>query len=213
MATIVKGDMYEAIDGKLHEIKRQIRQKGGYPYDPARLDSALQAVIEGRFEAVGRILSSLAFPTTYDCSLGLRKLIEVAVGDRNLGNINSDITKERFPLTGTGVRTVYLRVEPFLNNETGEQAAKRLTAAGHTLANTGDLAGFQHDHPKEVEKWVWVVALSKDSRWTDPDGLVMVPYARVRGTHRYFSLDRFRLRFDSCYGVLVRCESGDTRSL
>lgn len=34
----------------------------------------------------------IGLPTTYDQSLGLRKLIERAVGDRNLGNINSNIT-------------------------------------------------------------------------------------------------------------------------
>lgn len=54
MATIVKGDLYEAIDGKLHEIKRQVRQSGGYPYEPERLDLALQAIVEGRFEEIVR---------------------------------------------------------------------------------------------------------------------------------------------------------------
>ncbi|OGL68956.1 hypothetical protein A3B21_04425 [Candidatus Uhrbacteria bacterium RIFCSPLOWO2_01_FULL_47_24] len=54
MATIiVKGDLYDRLDGKLHEIKRQMRQKEGYGFDSERLDLALQAVIEGRFEAVG----------------------------------------------------------------------------------------------------------------------------------------------------------------
>lgn len=49
MAYVVKGDLYEQLDGKLFEIKRQIRQKGGYPYDPNKTLSALQAIIEGRF--------------------------------------------------------------------------------------------------------------------------------------------------------------------
>lgn len=53
MATSVKGDWwYEKLDGKLLEIKRQMRQAGGYPYDPAQLDRALQALIEGRFNAI-----------------------------------------------------------------------------------------------------------------------------------------------------------------
>lgn len=103
-------------------------------------------------------------------------------------------------------------MEPFLNNETGEQAAKRLIAAGHTLANTGDLAGFLHDHPKEVEKFTWVVALAETARWTSPDGSVYVPYASVDGARRYFYLDRFRFQFGSRNGVLVRCEL-DTQSL
>lgn len=45
----VTGDQYYALDGKLLEIKRQLRQNGGYPFDPQQLDAALQAIIEGRF--------------------------------------------------------------------------------------------------------------------------------------------------------------------
>ena len=45
MATIVKGDLYEQLDGQLHELKRQIRQKSGYPHDPERLKAALQVII------------------------------------------------------------------------------------------------------------------------------------------------------------------------
>ena len=51
MATrVVAGELYESITGQLFEIGRQLRQKGGYPYDPERLKQALQAVIEGRFD-------------------------------------------------------------------------------------------------------------------------------------------------------------------
>ena len=52
MATIVTGDQYREIDGKLFEIKRQLRQKEGYPFSPVYLDRALQAIVEGCFEAV-----------------------------------------------------------------------------------------------------------------------------------------------------------------
>lgn len=55
MATIVKGDLYYILDGKLCEIKRQLRQREGYPFDPKRLDDALQAIIEGKFEAAGEL--------------------------------------------------------------------------------------------------------------------------------------------------------------
>mgnify|MGYP001568071573 CR=1 FL=1 len=148
----------------------------------------------------------IGLPTTYDQSIGLVPLIQRAVGSANLGNINAALTQERFPLTGTGVRTVNLRVERFIANETGENVAKRLTVAGRILANTGDLAGFLHDHPKEVEKYDWVVALSKDSRWMCSDGGVTVPYADVRGAGRGFGLGSFRNPFGSGCGVLVRCE-------
>ena len=45
MATIVTGDQYREIDGKLFEIKRQLRQKEGYPFSPVYLDRALQAIV------------------------------------------------------------------------------------------------------------------------------------------------------------------------
>ena len=140
---------------------------------------------------------------SYDQSIGLRALIERAVGLGNFGNISGDITQERFPLQGTSVRTVKLAVEPYRNGETSEQAAERLLVAGHKLANTGDLAGFLHDHPEEVEKWARVLAISEDSRWTHPDGRVCVPCADVDGARRYFYLYDFRDQLSANYGALV----------
>ncbi|MEK7625527.1 MAG: hypothetical protein AAB467_04230 [Patescibacteria group bacterium] len=167
-------------------------------------------ITRGNFQAFLRNPSSVfqdGFPVTYDQSGGPMPLIKLALGEDNLGNINPDITQERFPLRGTGARSVKCRVEAFLDGETGEQAAKRLTDAGHVLGNTGDLAGFMHDHPEEVEKWPgWVLAISEDSRWADPDGHVGVPCAFVDGAFRYFGLGGFRVRFDSDYGVLVLSE-------
>ncbi len=49
MATFVTGELYEQLDGRLHEIKRQIRQSGGYPFDPEALKDLLQQAVEGRF--------------------------------------------------------------------------------------------------------------------------------------------------------------------
>lgn len=43
----VAGDLYADIDGQMLEIKRQLRQRDGYPYDPMRLVDHLQAAIEG----------------------------------------------------------------------------------------------------------------------------------------------------------------------
>jgi len=137
---------------------------------------------------------------------GLMELIRRALGPNNAGNYNRDITPERFPLKGTDVRTVQAQVEPFLDGETGAQAARRLVNSGHVLANIGDLAGFLFDHPKEVEKWILVVALSEDSRWSAPDGYVFVPYASVDGSFRSFDFGGFRSEFDSDFGVLVLCE-------
>ena len=48
MATRVAGEQYYKIDGQLHELKRQIRQKEGYPFDPDQLIAVLQDCIEGK---------------------------------------------------------------------------------------------------------------------------------------------------------------------
>ncbi len=53
MATVVTGNRYYELDGKLGEIRRQLRQEKGYPFNLDQLDRALQAIVEGRFEAVG----------------------------------------------------------------------------------------------------------------------------------------------------------------
>lgn len=53
MTTKVTGDLYEKLDGKLFEIKRQIRQRDGYTFDPNALDNFLQRVIEGKFAEIG----------------------------------------------------------------------------------------------------------------------------------------------------------------
>ncbi|MDP3962545.1 MAG: hypothetical protein Q8Q03_01625, partial [bacterium] len=50
MAKIVAGDTYYNLDGQLLEIKRQLRQPNGYPYDPEDLSVGLQKLIEGKFE-------------------------------------------------------------------------------------------------------------------------------------------------------------------
>ena len=43
----VEADLYVDIDGQIEEIKRQLRQKTGYPYEPMHLVEHLQAAIEG----------------------------------------------------------------------------------------------------------------------------------------------------------------------
>ena len=153
------------------------------------------------------LIAKMWHPVSYDQSMGLTALIERAVGPRNLDSINHYIIPERFSLKGKGVWAVKCRVEAYLDGETSEEAAKRLTTAGHILGNTGDLAGFLHDHPDEVAKWQgWVLAISEDSRWADSDGVVCVPDASVYGTRRSFSLGGFRRRLSPRCGVLVLSE-------
>ena len=49
---MVAGDLYYDLDGQLLELKRQLRQPNGYPFDPFQLKAYLQDAIEGRFSAV-----------------------------------------------------------------------------------------------------------------------------------------------------------------
>ena len=99
-----------------------------------------------------------------------------------------------------------LRVVPYLDGETSKQAARRLTDAGRILGNTYDLAGFLHNHPKEVKKWLYVLAISKDSRVANPEGHgpIFVPFASVNGPYyRNLSYNSFCAQLNSHYGVLI----------
>jgi len=49
MAEHVAGDEYFSLDGQLSEIKRQLRQKKGYPNSLSALRNALQDIIHGVF--------------------------------------------------------------------------------------------------------------------------------------------------------------------
>lgn len=49
MATEVTGEQYRNLDGQILEIKRQLRQREGYPFDPELLKDHLQLAVEGKF--------------------------------------------------------------------------------------------------------------------------------------------------------------------
>ena len=59
MAQGVSGDRYKEIDGQLFEIKRQLRQKSGYPFDLDALELALQVIVEGRFDGNESVKASI----------------------------------------------------------------------------------------------------------------------------------------------------------
>jgi len=52
---IVAGELYRELDGQLFELKRQLRQLNGYPFNAFQLRAHLQAAIEGRFESASEI--------------------------------------------------------------------------------------------------------------------------------------------------------------
>lgn len=65
MTKEVGGDRYYDLDGQLLEIKRQLRQPNGYPFDLEMLEKHLKAAIEGRFR-----FSSRDWPTWRTIKLG-----------------------------------------------------------------------------------------------------------------------------------------------
>jgi hypothetical protein len=81
MATIVTGEQYYDLDGKLGEIKRQLRQKGGYPFNIIALEKHLQDAIEGRFNmdalTVGKLFMTVKLGQ-YSTIDVLRKAITTA---------------------------------------------------------------------------------------------------------------------------------------
>ncbi len=100
--TIVAGDMYQQLDGQLFEIKRQLRQPDGYPFDPQLLKLGLQQIIEGKFnvqEGRSVILSSPLFKTS-DTNLNqaienaekfTRKVLGITIEFKSVFDLPSEI--------------------------------------------------------------------------------------------------------------------------
>lgn len=183
----------QVLGGSDEDMRRVLTEKG--------LAEKIAAVIMAS-KAVGNGLV-----TVVNYATGLTQMIRNAVGPDNLRNINSNITPERFKMTGEGVRNARFEVQRFRDGETPEGCAKRLVTEGFTLENTAELAAFLEQHPEEVEKFAWVFALGEASRWADSGGSVGVPCADVRGAHRHFGLRWFHDRYGSRNGVLVSVPS------
>ena len=154
--TRVAGDLYADIDGQMLEIKRQLRQREGYPYYPMRLVEHLQAAIEGNL--VNRH-GQLFAPFKYDKREEGWKLLE----DVEFGFI--DISN--------------LELVPFLNYDenfvNGEEAVLR---SRRLKANLGQrhaeyLLEHQDKIPHEFRKYVLVFT---GTIWRDPVGLRYVAY-------------------------------------
>ena len=95
MATIVTGDTYVELDGKLHEIKRQLRQINGYPFDLEMLSRALQDIIEGRFNHPVQTIEVLPpHPFIFNCPF--------EAADTNLNE--AIVASEKFAMEVLGVK-------------------------------------------------------------------------------------------------------------
>ena len=124
---IVAGDMYRDIDGQLFEIKRQLRQPGGYPFDPELLKFGLQQMIEGRFVAGVDEKTIPHMPSTFkventnlseaiaNCERFSKEILGITVDLREQFNMPTELPREN-------VLVIY---DPGLNNrEAVEKALK-----------------------------------------------------------------------------------------
>lgn len=121
-SNIVAGELYETITGQLFEIGRQLRQKGGYGFNPYQLKTHLQAAIEGRF-CPGEI---------YQVQLGgLITTDDIAKEWRKAKlSVNDDITQANFPLTPHDLENVKIEVIDPGSSFSEEEGLKFLAAHG-----------------------------------------------------------------------------------
>lgn len=180
MAIIVTGDQYRELDGQLLEVKRQLRQKEGYPFDPERLKCALQAIIEGRFEAV--IGNSLWQTICAACQQFW---------------VNPDFTEARFPLEPVALDEADWEMgeHHFAETVTVEEGLRRLTemaSKGEFRLPTGSRLAMKYiaAHPDAQLDHPVILPL----RAQDSDGDWVVPFfGRRWRDDRKRSLDLCRL--------------------
>jgi len=152
----VAGDLYFDLDGQLSEIKRQLRQPNGYPFDPFQLKAHLQAAIEGRFSQ-----SSVSF--LYDRRKDGWKLLE------------------NVPRRITSVDIVGI---PFLKENEAVINGEKITRRAIELdANYGQedaewLLDHQAEIPVELRNFYLVFPGTK---WRDAVGDRYVPYLSWSG--------------------------------
>ncbi len=104
---IVSAEQYRELDGRLFEIKRQLRQKKGYPHNPNRLTRVLQALIEGRFGDLGKFPSEIHCPDLIPDGYEILEDVEPSkfqvkdlklasfLHDEDGGSVNGEIMRQR----------------------------------------------------------------------------------------------------------------------
>ncbi len=85
MRSVLTGDHAKMVSRKLGEIQRQLGQDH-YPYDLERLLVALQAIIEGRFDAVGGHFPSITLAADL-IKEGWKVVDDVVWSDFNIRNL------------------------------------------------------------------------------------------------------------------------------
>ncbi len=157
---IVAGDLYFELDGQFSEIKRQLRQPNGYPFNPFQLKLHLQAAIEGRF-GPGEIYGvKLGGPTTTD---------QIAQQWREAGlYVNECVTQANFPLTPHATLDSEIEVIDPGCSFTEEEGLKFLEAANLDRPTEEHALRFAEQCGKTTTgKKPYIIFLHKP--WLDPD--------------------------------------------
>ncbi len=187
MAQCVAGDQYYVLDGQLHEIKRQLRQLSGYPFDPERLKMALQNIIEGKFmaspleSAPGQI-----FSLSVEGKHTVSKLIVLGRYDW----ANDGIIDERFPIVVHEPMNRTIEYVTFDHDLDSEEVLVEFARHGLKCPTYEDAFYFGIQYPEEQRKHpiVWL-----HEPVQDPQGVryVLVLYKNGRRRELYlFWFDR-----------------------
>ncbi len=156
MATKVAGELYHELDGQLWEIKRQLRQLSGYPFDPEGLKKHLQDAVEGRF-------AGSPLPFRYDRRKDGWCLVEDSLGVVEISN---------------------LEIIPFLRGDEGSISGGELHKRALELGgNFGQRqAEYLFEHEDEIPVgWRDYYLVFPGTLLRTPDGYLLVPYLCWRG--------------------------------
>lgn len=158
----VDGDQDREIDVRMCEIKRQLRQKGGSPLDPAMVLAGLQMIMEGLLVVVLTLAQRIARGRFYW--------------------VNSDINEKNFPRVLCDSEYTLETVHPGKDMSTDE-VLEYIEDLGPEFesADVHDLADYGADHPEEQRQYP-IAELG--SGWMRQDGFRFVAALDGSGDER-----------------------------
>lgn len=188
MAQRVAGELYFDLDGQLSEIKRQLRQPNGYPFNASHLQRALQNAIEGRFDG----LPSIQYLVTVNYDLSVEDAVKAGKYDCK----NDRITSKNFPSKRKGKVDAEIILVKFAKDMESEAILLELDKQGLRPAELPELLAFGEKYP-EVQREFPIVALG--SVWQDAGDDRNVPCLSGGSDERGLYLYWFSVGWDSDY--------------
>lgn len=172
MATTVTGDRYMSLDGQLFEIKRQLRQPNGYPYNLEALRQALQDIIEGIFKYIF-IDRSRPFNPAEFVYEGWSIWKGPADGDGLSGEDDQD--ERSLALTKVDMSTISLvtmlkRDGTQVRQARGEEKLRRLREAGYIRLDAKIFQTLWENKEHIPEGWKGEFVYSDGTILRSPDG-------------------------------------------